>query len=413
MPSTHDLLHAARQQELRELESLLSISDLCVRSSKLVHALQSERGMSNLLLGSGDMRFMRTFQDKAVVTDQRLGEFVLQLDTHMAVAPTQYRSSLLTRVALALDALDGLTALRYAVSDNQFDLGEITRRYTITIGALIAVIFEAIDVTVDQEVSRLLLAILNLIEGKEAAGFERATGSRILVASTSDSAELILLADLIEDQEAALARFESFCSEPIRAEWNALKATMPLAELERLRRRLITAQAESGAAAAESWFSVCTERLDGLHAVELHLWKALESACAIRIQSTHDLLEDYGDTLSINHGLPHGLNEVTDHSESNLQQHLGSRISRSLQDMLQEQSRKLQAMSSELTAVRATLDERKLIDRAKGLLMAQHGLSEEKAYNLLRQKAMRQNMRLSEIASSLLAVSDLITPADQ
>jgi AmiR/NasT family two-component response regulator len=45
--------------------------------------------------------------------------------------------------------------------------------------------------------------------------------------------------------------------------------------------------------------------------------------------------------------------------------------------------------------------------------MTQQGLSEEMAYNVLRQKAMSQNMRLSEVAASLLALADLLTPSDK
>ena len=45
--------------------------------------------------------------------------------------------------------------------------------------------------------------------------------------------------------------------------------------------------------------------------------------------------------------------------------------------MVQEQSHRLQAMSDELETVRASLNERKIVERAKGLLMAHRRLSEE------------------------------------
>ena len=64
-------------------------------------------------------------------------------------------------------------------------------------------------------------------------------------------------------------------------------------------------------------------------------------------------------------------------------------------------------MSDELAAVRAALEGRKLIDRAQGLLMSQQGLSEEAAYSLLRQKAMNQNVRVSDVAQALLGMADL------
>ncbi|UYN95060.1 MAG: ANTAR domain-containing protein [Enhydrobacter sp.] len=60
------------------------------------------------------------------------------------------------------------------------------------------------------------------------------------------------------------------------------------------------------------------------------------------------------------------------------------------------------AMREELEQARLTLLERKAIDRAKGLLMEQRGLSEDTAYRLLRKLAMNQNKRVGEVAQELL-----------
>ena len=76
--------------------------------------------------------------------------------------------------------------------------------------------------------------------------------------------------------------------------------------------------------------------------------------------------------------------------------------------MVQEQSRRLQAMSDELDTVRAALNERKLVERAKGLLMAHRRLSEDEAYKALRQMAMNQNRRLVDVAESVLAMADVL-----
>ena len=66
------------------------------------------------------------------------------------------------------------------------------------------------------------------------------------------------------------------------------------------------------------------------------------------------------------------------------------------------------AMREELERARLTLLERKLIDRAKGLLMEQKGLSEDAAYKLLRKLAMDQNKRLGEVARDLMAYARLL-----
>lgn len=60
------------------------------------------------------------------------------------------------------------------------------------------------------------------------------------------------------------------------------------------------------------------------------------------------------------------------------------------------------SMREELDRARLSLVERKTVDRAKGLLMEQKGLSEEAAYKLLRKLAMDQNKRMGEVAQDLL-----------
>src|SRR6185312_11833621 len=55
----------------------------------------------------------------------------------------------------------------------------------------------------------------------------------------------------------------------------------------------------------------------------------------------------------------------------------------------------------ELEETRDELENRKLIERAKGILMKSRGLSEEAAYALLRKTAMNQNRKIAEIAQNL------------
>jgi response regulator NasT len=67
-------------------------------------------------------------------------------------------------------------------------------------------------------------------------------------------------------------------------------------------------------------------------------------------------------------------------------------------------------MERELEKARGELESRKLIDRAKGILMKSRGLSEEDAYQLLRRTAMNQNRKLSDVAQSLVTAAGLLDP---
>jgi response regulator NasT len=66
------------------------------------------------------------------------------------------------------------------------------------------------------------------------------------------------------------------------------------------------------------------------------------------------------------------------------------------------------SLSRELEAARSELEDRKVIERAKGILMTSKGLSEEDAYALLRKTAMNQNRKIVEIAQSLVTAAGLL-----
>jgi response regulator NasT len=67
-----------------------------------------------------------------------------------------------------------------------------------------------------------------------------------------------------------------------------------------------------------------------------------------------------------------------------------------------------QALRGELEAARASLAERKLVDRAKGILMERRGVGEEEAYRLLRKTAMDRKMKLVDVARHVIEMAELL-----
>lgn len=63
---------------------------------------------------------------------------------------------------------------------------------------------------------------------------------------------------------------------------------------------------------------------------------------------------------------------------------------------------------NERDAAKEALADRKTIDRAKGLLIAAKGISEEEAYTLLRTTAMNQGRKTAEVANALVLASDML-----
>ena len=70
-----------------------------------------------------------------------------------------------------------------------------------------------------------------------------------------------------------------------------------------------------------------------------------------------------------------------------------------------------QRLRAELAEANLKLSERKLVERAKGLLMQSRGVSEDEAYHALRKLAMSKKLRLGDVAQQVIDTADLLRKA--
>jgi AmiR/NasT family two-component response regulator len=70
--------------------------------------------------------------------------------------------------------------------------------------------------------------------------------------------------------------------------------------------------------------------------------------------------------------------------------------------------KELQLRNKEVTELTEALETRKLIERAKGILMDRHGLSEDEAFKRIHFQARNQNRKMKDIAMSIITAADLI-----
>lgn len=81
---------------------------------------------------------------------------------------------------------------------------------------------------------------------------------------------------------------------------------------------------------------------------------------------------------------------------------------RAILDMAVSRFNAFRELREELERTRAALDERKLLERAKGILMREKGLTEEAAYGLLRKTAMNEGRRVADIARAVVTAAGLL-----
>lgn len=427
-------LRTAKLCRIRDVEQLLAVSALVRDLSALIHALQKERGASSIYLGSGGTRFT---EDRARwQADARTLESVLrdrldlvdeQLDRLSCGA--QFYS----RAAIALYALDGLPALRDQVSSLALVPQDSVKAFTDIVGHLLSVLFEAADIAADPAISRALVALFNVVQGKEFAGQERATASAGFSRGRFDGVEHGRLAHLIDAQNRAFRIFAEFADLTHAAAFRTALADPAVAEVERMRAVALSDDARHGELSGitpEIWFDRSTRRMELLKTVEDRLTDDLRRLCETKLaQARADLgRADAGgpdavlpvammlvDAVPAMSGLAGaGVNGLSSNGQGQdgaglyAPDGLPPKLMRSVLDVMQAQSQRLRDVSLELETAKAALNERKVIDRAKGLLMSTRNLSEEEAYKLIRKTAMNQNKRIVEVAEAILSMSDIL-----
>ncbi|WP_158681550.1 nitrate- and nitrite sensing domain-containing protein [Microbulbifer pacificus] len=415
-------LLAAKRAEIRALERLVGSCELVTTVSDLVHQLQRERGISNIYLVSTGLRFapQRLAQIRACVESENLFRKLLRnryLQTGRGDNPRDMR--LLNSIAYSLHGLDELINLRRHIDTFEVSALESTDAFCRLIAGLLSVVFEAADVADDPEVTRLLVAMFNLMQAKEFSGQERAWGAIGFAGTSFDEKLHGRLAQLQDCQRSSLELFAQFAGEREQAHWRSIEGSQQSCDLQRL--RLVIAGLKDGepiaAEISEVWYELATARIDAMHCLEDEMAARLLSVIRRRVaESQAELGHHYAQlqqmkssewaqrpalTVLFDPELPGLYGRPSSAVVPSLP---GQNLTHSLYELIRAQVAHIHRVSEELEQTRRALSERKLVERAKGLLMRSLKLSEEDAYRTMQVRAMEMNLKLAEVAEKILQI---------
>jgi hypothetical protein len=402
----------AKQLEIELMRHLAGRVELADVTGQLIHALQRERGASSLYLASGGQRFMaerRLAMEQADAIELSLFALFSEQQAPARGASTR----MLSLMATALLELDALAKFRARIGRGQASPDEAVTTFSRLIAGLMELIFQLADAPLQPEISRLLVAFFHLVQGKEAAGQERAVGAQLFGSGVCSEAGQQQIIDLIDGQERSLQVFEAFAEPALRQLWQQQQLAPQVARLERLRRTLCAAKpgATLDSLQSDSWFEVSSARISELWELQVRLVDCLRQACEQQLRNAEqDLLDSEGllrQWLENPPPQPPAVERLFQSDELSLP--AGTAAPRpALADWLQAQSERLASMEAELEAARRVMQERKVIERAKGALMSRLGLNEEAAYRALQKASMDHNRRLIDVAQATLSLPDLV-----
>ncbi|WP_228346573.1 nitrate regulatory protein [Venatoribacter cucullus] len=413
-------LTLGRQQELSELEQFSRTSMLVIAISNLLHQLQYERGLSNLFLGSQGVRGTEELQNQWSNSDTQLKQLQQALNNLLPEQGLQHLPARwLRRLGYALHSLERLPQLRADIQQQRLHTSAAIKAYSELVQSLLAVIFETASQTSNEAMARILVAMFNLMQGKELAGQERACGAAGFAARQFDPALRERITQLIDRQDRCFHIFCDYANDEALQAWaRVLQGDFQL-EFERLRRLVLTASPASMAVEEYDirWFHCCSARLDALKQVEeiletRLLQMAQQALLQIRELSAaepefnHDLQRAAFDdvptfALYVSHS-------ETDDPFSGPDDDMAHNLSKPVVELIEAQGKRLKSLHGELDAARTELHERKLIDRAKRELMQRRQMTEQEAYAFLRRMAMNQNRRLVDVANNVLNMTELL-----
>lgn len=409
MPPALKFLLAARRSEILSLEQLAVTCDLVARCARLIHALQRERGVSGVYSVSQGARFADRHQTcvaDSAAEEQAARESFDLLDTESGRASGGAR--LFNRIATVLNGLESLPDLRERTVSLSMSSAEIKEAYSRLISGLLAVVFEAADSAGDPGISRALVALFNFMQGKELAAQERGISAAGFALGEFDTARQDRLTHLIEAQQRCFDTFAEFCEPAMLTLWREALPAGEQAKFERLRRVAVSNAQDGSPEDEENWFELATRRIDAMKQIEGCLTVELLRLSECKIKEAHAELDDHEAMLATIRNEAEGvlLSGASFETEA-----MNPYLGRSILDLVREQSTRLQEMSSELARVKTALTERKLIERAKGMLMEHRGMTEDQAYRMLRQTAMDRGKRLAEVAETVIGLADFLSGA--
>lgn len=415
--SVSNLVLRSRQLEIDAVHHLASRAALVDVVGQLIEGLQRERGASGVYLASKAQRFADL--RGRIVQEVVLLEAKLRAEFTQHVEPAQGATAkALSLMAWALLGLDALPALRSQIDKQAMAAHDSIAAFSHLIAGLIELVFHVADAAALPSVSRQLVALLHLVQAQEEAGQERAMGALLFASGQGSDAHQQRVLHLIDAQERSLRVFSEFADPALRTRWEQQQLAPGMAQLERLRRTLCVAR--PGAALdsnlSDAWFDVSTERINALWQLQIELVQRLREDCAARIlEAQQDLQDSRGLLRGLRDNPPqrtHAVDRFFDIAiapqalpDQAAGAHAGE--SASLLELLQTQSARMASMEAELEAARRTLNERKVIERAKGVLMARLGMNEEVAFRVLQKTSMDQNRRLLDVAEATLSLPDL------
>ena len=418
--SVENFIILSKRRYLEELQRLAYSCDFVETIGLVIHLLQAERGASCLYTASVGKRFAKERAELAHNNQDLDKKFKLALELHLDHHQSAGAKQL-SLISWILLGFDELAQFRHQVTLLKVSSPDCMQFFTQRISYLVSLIFEITDNTVESKISKHLVSLYNLVQAKEFAGQERAVGSQAFGSGLLSEYHHQRLLDLSALQDRHAELFYEFATPALKKMWDDCKQSILNQQHSKLKAKLVHGSINQPLRSEEgqTWFNLSSERLGEIWKIQCDLVNDMHHQLDVLIaQAEKDLqlaeqslkLAKEGVMVGVEGPyclleMPQAPNSYTIYAADDYSADGQVYPMASVIHLLQQQSAQIAEIEHELSATKKALNERKYIERAKGVLMRQLAISEEEAYKILRTTAMEQNRKIFEVAESIIEIT--------
>jgi hypothetical protein len=408
--STEQILLLAKSRQVEELKNIAINTIFVEMIGFIVHQLQAERGASCLYIASSGLRFDEERAEIIAANESLATKFDYQLTQYLQ-HHIEANAKQLTLISWSLLGFRQLESLRQQVDAFGITFLSCMQAYTRLINSLISLLFEIIDNAASSKISKLLASLYNLVLAKESAGQERAIGAYLIGSGKYDEVNQQRFIELIESQDRHFELFTKLTDSPLGNPLQQYHGSELEKKHSQFRSAITKASLDHPLNPQNSdiWFALCTERLDLIWDIQCKQVSRIREQLNMLVETAKVELEHVRDVISntaittqtgffdLSLPIDRGFLFLGESSD-------GSFPSKSITHLLQCQSDQIAEIESELAETKKALSERKVIERAKGLLMTKLSVDEVEAYKWMRKTAMDQNRKLIDVAENIISL---------
>ncbi len=272
-----------KYQFKQNLTQVLTLSELAVINSDLVHELQKERGMSAGFLGSKGQSFRDKLPQQRSAVDIELNKF------RSFIADKHYSDDLGSSINSVTGLIGRLTAIRGQIDGLSISVAEEVKFYSQLNAELLSIVDLTAQLGANQQIAMKAAAFGAYLQMKERAGIERAVLASTFGQQGFKPGMFTRFVTLVSEQNSYQERFQALADDTLKLDLANLLQLQAFNDVASLRQLAMGQDSQQIASQSpEAWFAKSTARIEQLRKFEKQIAEDLIEQTQVRLAEANN-----------------------------------------------------------------------------------------------------------------------------